>query len=59
VHIGAIQKVLGHENRKTTERYLHSIGGCEREEMQILDEAFKNSPTVSHIEAKRGYGKTP
>jgi integrase len=33
VPIGAIQRILGHENRTTTEIYLHSIGNAERVKM--------------------------
>ncbi|MEN6466215.1 MAG: tyrosine-type recombinase/integrase, partial [Syntrophaceae bacterium] len=37
VHIGAIQRILGHEKRETTEIYLHSIGESEREAMRIYE----------------------
>jgi integrase len=37
VPIGAIQRILGHQNRRTTEIYLHSIGETEREAMKKLD----------------------
>ena len=37
VPIGITQRILGHENRKTTERYFHSIGEAERKAMQKLE----------------------
>ena len=37
VPIGAIQRILGHESRTTTEIYLHSIRDTEREAIAIFD----------------------
>ena len=45
---GRIQRILGHENRKTTEIYLHSLGEAEREAMRIFEQVSEKSHTDSH-----------
>ncbi len=39
VPIGAIQSILGHEHRTTTEIYLHSVGNPERHAIDVFESA--------------------
>jgi integrase len=56
VNTGSIQRLLGHENRRTTDIYLHSIGDSERDAMDIFDQANqcfeKKSHTNPHTKAQ-------
>ena len=54
VSIGAIQNILGHENRNTSEIYLHSIGNTERDAINAYEKATIGSHTEmdSHTESR-------
>jgi integrase len=41
--IESIPLILGHENRTTTENYLHSIGEAEREAMAVIERACQDT----------------
>jgi len=51
VPIVAIQKILGHENRKTTEIYLHSNDDLEKNAIRAFERAREKSHTKSHTES--------
>jgi integrase len=52
VPISSIQRILGHENRTTTEIYLHSIGEAERSAIAVFESVQQKSHTDSHTQKK-------
>ncbi len=51
VPLGAIQRILGHENRETAEICLHSIGQTERDAIAGLERARQASHMESHTQS--------
>lgn len=52
----AIQKILGHENRTTTEIYLHSLGGMERAAIEKYEEAVGAEKCAHKVAHKKAQG---
>ncbi len=54
--IGTIQKILGHENRKATEIYLHSFKETKKQAIRYYEVALQDkSLTQIHTQQKKAF----
>ncbi len=51
--IRTIRELLGHENRKTTEIYLHSFEGSDKEAMNSLESTLNELGNVAEFKKRK------
>ena len=59
VPLASIQRILGHENRTTTEIYLQRSGDSEREAITVFEQVTENPHTDSHTRPRKKTRTSP
>ncbi len=57
VNLGGIQRILGHENRTTTEIYLHRIGDSDRDAMDLFEKVMNESHESERVTHQMTHSK--